>query len=232
MSPRSRNSSAVAWPMPEAAPVTTTMRGSVMTTDRSSRTRTRSSEPLVEVSSSKPRLMLKLMTATHHRPAGRALRRRHLGDPVLRVPRADLVAADDGQPAPLRPVDAAPGRLHQDRPADRADPRGDRRGTGHAPRPAYADQGRLAPAQPGLAAAARRPDPPHRAAARPPGRLHRLRLPQPQVLRPHQPRRRPRRPRPGRRAARPRQAAVVIGSQPRLAWFRDRRRAPSSTTGG
>ena len=99
-------------------------------------------------------------------------------------------------------------------------PRGDRRGAGDAPRPAYADQGRLAPAQPRLAAAARRPDPAHRAAARPARRLHRLRLPQPQVLRPHQPRRRPGRPRPRRRAARPRQAALVIESQPSLAWSR------------
>ena len=76
------------------------------------------------------------------------------------------------------------------------------RGAGHAARGPHADQGRLDPAQPRLAAAARRADPPDRAAARPARQLHRLRLPQPAHLRAAQPRRRR-----GRRAARARSSS-------------------------
>ena len=114
-----------------------------------------------------------------------------------------------------------------------------------------APTGRLDPAEPDLAAAPRRADRADRAAARPAGQLHRLRLPEPEDLRAEQPRRRGRGARPRRgvprarteggpdepaaRAAPRRVAALPLrrGAGPGLGGARSgcARRRPTRSTG-
>ena len=205
MSPRSRNSSAVAWPMPEAAPVMTTMRG----VGHSAQTRTCSS---CSATSRQTSSNVEVMTAL---TIGQLAERSGVATSAIRFYESrGLIASERTTGNQRRYAQSTLRRVAFIRTAQRIGLTLEEigAGAGHAARPAYADQGRLAPAQPGLAAAARRPDPPDRAAPRPAGRLHRLRLPQPEVLRAHQPRRRPRRPRPRRRPARPRPSALVTSS--------------------
>ena len=77
------------------------------------------------------------------------------------------------------------------------------------------DEVRLAPAQPGLATAAGRADPADRAAPRAAGRLHRLRLPQPEELRADEPRRRARGGRSRRRSGSSRDRPPAARAAPR-----------------
>ena len=95
------------------------------------------------------------------------------------------------------------------------DARRDRRRPGDPARRPRADEVRLAPAEHRLATPARRADRADRAAARQPRRLHRLRLPEPEGLRPAQPRRRGRRRRHRRGLPRaPRRSAMSLLHEP------------------